>query len=239
MATASGCRNITESLYTIDEWTKLQPASFKAAFIAGKYYAMHDGAGMTQGRMFMLHTKEADSILEFTELVDAIYANPLDSNLYVAKGNQILQWDADDNNRYLGFYWLKNYQLGQPVNMSVAQVQAKYSETVPVNNVALNANLALMATGHTLGEIGCAEIGAYDIMGSAILPVPVSSPGQVQFTLMRDDAPVYSCPVTSGDAFKLPGDKMSDLYSAQISFNVRVDSVNMAQGMNELRSASV
>lgn len=240
VATSSGARNISDTLYTYDEWQKLYPATFKAAFADQRYYAMHGSATAAKDKIFMLHTKEADSILEFSEQVDALYTNPWDGRLHVAKANKISQWDADDNNRYLSFWESKAFQQGRPVNLSVAQVQAQFSDIRPVNNTILNANIALLADVKNVnGEIACAEIGVYEVAGSALLPVPASTPGSVQFTLMRDGQPVFTKSVTSNEAFRLPGDATSDLYGFRISSSIRVDSVNMAQGMNELRQAAV
>lgn len=240
VATTGGARNITELLYTEEEWRKLMPATFKAAFYDSRYYAMHESAGDELSAMFMLHTKEPDSTLAFSEIVDAIYTNPWDSRLYVAKANLVYQWDEDDNNRYLTYWQSKENQLGRPVNLSVAQVHAKYSDIRPVNNTILDANTALLADVNNVnGEIACAEVGVYEIAGSALLPVPAETQGSVQFTLLRDGVPVYTKQVTSSDAFVLPGDEKSDVYGVQIASSIPVYSVNMAQGMAELRQAGV
>lgn len=240
VAITSGARNITELLYTEEEWRLLMPATFKAAFYDSRYYAQHESPGDELSAMFMLHTKEADSTLSFSERVDAIYTNPLDSRLYVAKANLVYQWDEDDNNRYLSYWESKENQLARPVNLSVAQVHARYSDIRPVNNTILNANTALLADVNDVnGEIACAEVAVYEIAGSALLPVPAETQGSVQFTLVRDGKPVFTKQVLSSEPFRLPGDKKSDLYAVQITSSIPVFSVNMAQGMNELRQASV
>lgn len=240
VATTGGARNITELLYTEEEWRKLQPATFKAAFYDSRYYAMHDSPGAELSAMFMLHTKEPDSTVAFSERVDAIYTNPWDSRLYVAKANLVYQWDEDDNNRYLTYWQSKENQLGRPVNLSVAQVHARYSDIRPVNNSILDVNTALLADVNNVnGEIACAEVGVYEIAGSALLPVPAETPGSVQFTLLRDGVPVYTKQVTSSDAFLLPGDEKSDVYGVQIASSIPVYSVNMAQGMAELKQAGI
>lgn len=240
VATTGGARNITELLYTEEEWRKLIPATFKAAFYDSRYYAMHDSPGAELSAMFMMHTKEPDSTVAFSERVDAIYTNPWDSRLYVAKANLVYQWDEDDNNRYLTYWQSKENQLGRPVNLSVAQVHAKYSDIRPVNNTILNANIALLADVNNVnGEIACAEVGVYEIAGSALLPVPEETQGSVQFTLLRDGVPVYTKQVTSSEAFTLPGDEKSDIYGVQIASSIPVFSVNLAQGMKELRQAGI
>ena len=238
VATTSGVRNLTEALYTFDDWQALIPSSFKAAFYNSTYYCMHDS--LNQRYMFSLHLKENDSVIEYNEQVTSLYVNPWDGELYASKGNQISQWDSDDNNRYTGYWTTKLFQLARPVLMNVAQVQAKWDEVQDVSAAIQDANNALIADVRNVnGEIGCFEVGVYEIGASAILPVPSVTQNSVQFTLLRDETPVFSKLVTSDRAFRLPTDNKTDLYAAQITLSAPVYSINMAQGMGELRNASL
>lgn len=240
VATTSGARNITDGLYGLEEWQRLVPGSFKAAFSDHRYYAMHDGYSGQPARIFMLHTKEPDSAIEFSEQVTALYGNPWDGQLYVAKAKQISQWDADDANRYLSFWTAKTFQLSQKVNFSAAQVQAKYSDIVPIVNPGYNANLALLTDINLInGSIGSAPVGAHSIGGSALQIVSAQAPRTLQFTLVRNGVPVFNKVLTSSKPFKLPAGVKSDLYSVRISASIPWDSVNIAEGMAELRTAPV
>jgi hypothetical protein len=238
VATTGGVRNLTEALFTFDEWQLLMPATFKAGFHAGAYYAMHDTAD--QPSMFMMHTKESDSVVQFNEQVDAVYSNPWDGRLYVGKGNLISQWDSDDNKRYTSSWRSKEFQLARSVNLSVAQVHAKWEDLGVHDSSILEANEALMANVNNVnGEIGCFEVGDREIGSSLILPVPDQSAPSVQFTLIRDGAPVHTEQVTDSTPFRLPGNEKSDLYAVQISTTIPVYSINAAQGMAELKQSSV
>lgn len=238
VATTSGVRNITEALFTFDEWQLLMPETFKAGFHAGAYYAMHDTAD--QPSMFMMHTKESDSVLEFNEQVDAVYGNPWDGRLYVGKGNLIYQWDSDDIKRYTSSWRSKDFQLAKSVNLSVAQVQARWGDFAAYDDSILEANEALMADVRNVnGEIGCFEVGDREIGSSLIMPIPDQTEPSVQFTLLRDGEFVYTKQVTDSTPFRLPGDEKSDLYAVQISTTIPVFSINAAQGMQELKQASV
>jgi hypothetical protein len=238
VATTAGVRNITEALFTFDEWQLMMPDTFKAGFHAGAYYAMHDT--VDQPSMFMMHTKESDSVLEFNEQVDTVYGNPWDGRLYVGKGQHISQWDSDDIKRYTSSWRSKDFQLGRSVNLSVAQVQARWDDFAEYDTSILEANEALMADVRNVnGEIGCFEVGDREIGSSLILPIPDQTEPSVQFTLLRDGDPVYTKQVTSSAPFRLPGDEKSDLYAVQISTTIPVYSINAAQGMQELKQASV
>lgn len=238
VATTSGVRNITEALYTFDEWQLLMPETFKAGFKAGAYYAMHGSA--EQANIFMVHTKESDSVVEFNEQVDTMYLNPWDGNLYVSQSNTIKQWDSEEKTPSTLSWTSKEYQLSKPVNLSVAQVHAKFEELVVSDNTILDANTALLADVRNVnGEIGTFEVGVYEIAGSGILPLPAQSASSVQFTLIQDRVPVYTKQVTSSKPFKLPAGRKSELYALQISSNIPVYSLNAAQGMDELKQAAI
>lgn len=238
VATPAGCRNLTADLFTGDEWKLLLPATFKAGFQDGNYFAMHDTAA--QGYIFMLNTQEPDSVVEFNVEVDTIYANEFDGRLYVGQGNLLYLWDEDDSKRFTAYWTSKDYQLGKPVNLSVAQVHAKFDEVKPVDDTILDANTALLADINNVGGgIACGGIGVYAIAGSALLPVPDDSAASLQFTLMVDSVPAFTKLVTSSKPFRLPPGFKSDVQGVQISSSVPVYSINMAQGMEELKAAAV
>lgn len=240
VATTSGAKNITEQLFTIDEWSLLYATTFKAAFYNRRYHAMHDTPAGQQKRIFVLDIGKPDSHTEVTEQVDAIYANPWDGMMYVGKANKIYQWDADDNNRYLAFWESKEYQLSKRVNFSAAQLQARYDQIQPLNTTIRDANLVLLAdSGNVNGAIGAARIGRYGLGRSALRPVPQVTAGTAQFTLVADKVPVYTKQVTNSEAFRLPAGFKSDVYAIQITTTIPVFSVNAAQGMTELKAAAV
>lgn len=237
LATPAGVTNLTASLFTKDDWQKLRPDTFRSAFYDGLYIADH--ATDTINRLLLIDVKEPDSVTQFNDVFDAIYTNPWDSNMYVAKGNKIYQWDADNENRFAASWRSKVFQLPRKVNMAAAQVHARYGDIIALNNPALEHNIALMADVRNVdGEIACAEIGVYEIAASALLPVPEQSEGYLQFTLIRDGQPVFTKLLNSDKAFKLPAGKKSELYAVEISGSIGWESVNVAESIRELGQVS-
>lgn len=236
VATTSGVKNITAELFTYDEWQLLKPWTFKAAFQDGDYYAMHDGDD--QGLIFSLNTAEPLGVVEFNTQVDTLYFNPFDGRLYAAQENLISAWDSDDTKPATLYWTSKEYQLGTPLNFSAAQVHAKFDEVQVVDTSIYDANVAILADVNNVnGEIACAEIGVYEIAGSALLPVPESSESFVQFTLIKETVPVFTKKLYSSKPFRLPAGFKSEVYALQIASTVPVYSINMAQGMSELKQA--
>lgn len=233
LATPAGVRNLTEALYTIDDWGLMKPATFKASFFDGQYFADHQTA--TVNKIFVLDVKQPDSVVEINDTVAAVYRNPWDGVLYVAQANRIYEWDSDDSNRYVASWESKRFQLARPENLSACQVHAEYGEIVPINNTALAFNTALLADVRNVnGEIACAEVGVYEVCASAILPVPQQTEAFLQFSLVRDDTVVFSKRVTSSKPFKLPAGKKSELYRVQLYSSIPVHSVNVAGSIAEL-----
>jgi hypothetical protein len=237
VVTTAGARNLTAELFDFEDWQKLKPESFKAGFQGGTYYAMHDTD--SQGYVFSLNTKEPDSVVEFNLQVDTLYANPLDGRLYAGQANKISLWDGDDTKRMTAYWTSKEYQLGRSLNFSVAQVHAKFEDLKAVDNTILDANTALLADINKVGgAIGCSAIGVNAIAGSKLKPIPDVTAPSIQFTLIVEDTPVFTKEVTSSAPFRLPGDFKSDLQAAQIATTVPVYSINIAQGMQELKQAA-
>lgn len=235
LASSGGVRNITADLFTMADWQQLKPETFRAAYYDGFYYADH--ATVSVNRLLLIDIREPDSIGHCNESVDAIYTNPWDRRLYVAKANKIYKWDEDDLNRYVASWRSKAFQLGSLANMGAAQVHARYQDLIALNNQALAYNQALMANILNVnGEIACAEVSVYEIASSALIPVPQQTGGYLQFTLVRDGDPVFTKLVTSSKAFKLPAGKKSELYAFEIASSIGWESAHVAEGMAELKA---
>lgn len=238
VATTSGAQKVSKNLFTGDEWQLMFPSSFVAAFHDQRYYAMHETSDTEQDRIMVFNIEEPDSIIEVTEQVDTLYANPWDEQLYVGQANRISQWDVDDSNRYMALWESKDFQAGRPYSPSVAQVQAQYDDIQPENTAILDANLLLLANSNNVnGALAAARICRYGIGRSALRAVPVVTTGSAQFTLVRDGVPVFTEQISSSDPFRLPGGKKSDLYALRITTSIAAHSMASAEGMDELKQA--
>jgi hypothetical protein len=240
VATTGGAQSITGALYTLEEWQALMPETFKAAFSDSRYYAVHDTLGPQYASMWMLHTKENDSAQEFSENPSAIYANPYDGRLYAAKANLVSQWDSDDFTRLTASWTSKTHQLAKPINLSVAQVHAKFGDITPNGNAAYEANLSLLANINQIGgSIGDDEVGVLSCGSSRLDMAQSKLERALEFTLIRDGVAVFTKTLTSPEPFKLPADKKAEAYAVRMTGSIAWDSVNLAQGMDELRQAGV
>lgn len=240
LLTPSGSRKVTEATYRVDEWKAMKPETFKAAFFDGCYYAMHDPAtGQLQPRIWMLDMSAAESAAEVDMSVGALYANPLDGKMYVAQGKQILQWDADDSRRLLSFWQSADFQTAPPVNFTCAQVHARYSDIVPIDTSAVDANTALLASAdNIIGATGSTEFGVLPEGSTNLLEAPLATRNRVQFSLLVDGHIIFTQELNDRRGFKLPAGFKSEVHAIQVSSSLPVYSVTIATDMRELSQVS-
>lgn len=232
-------QKFTDKICREDEWKKLNPESFRAIFHDGQYYASYESADGR--RVLILDISEPDSLVEVVESPQAMLANELDGEMYIAKGGRILQWDAEPGSSYQADWVSMDVQMGRPTNFSVAQVHADFHEIQPPDNTILNQNAALMAegadavNGHMLGL----EMNLIEVNGSLLIPPKRQTDKKVTFSIWYDRELIFSTDVTSSAPFALPGGIEGEVISIGVSGSVRVHSMTIAQSTRELEEASL
>lgn len=238
LATPGGVRKLTQELYRDKEWIDLNPASFDAAFFDGQYYAQYSRNDMLS-RIWVLDIAEPDSATEIDEQVDALYRNEYDGMLYVAQGPRVFQWDTDDGFRYEADWMSKVFQLTKPTTFNCAQVFAEFGDIIPLDTAQQDANEVLQASPMMgSGQIAGLEICATEINGSLLVPITEQTLRKVQFTLYKDDLPIFTKQVTSQKPFRIPTGYRAEQVSMQLSPSVPVYSVAMATSMEELKQVA-
>lgn len=236
--TPSGGVKVTDKLYAKGDWEKLSPASMRAVFSNGYYFATHS---RTNGapRMLVLEWANLDSSSEVDDQFDALYHNPWDGLLYVAKGSKVYQFDADDSNRYLGYWRGPDEQLGPPANFSIAQVHAEYGDIVPLDTTITSGNAAMLADLTTIdGAFGMSPFGLVPVGTSSLLEQPAQTARKVQFSLLSNKQVVFSRDIASSKSFRLPAGFKTEVAAMLITASTRVYSCTIAQGAGELKAAS-
>lgn len=238
LATPSGVSKLTQRLYREDEWKALSPQSFNAAIFDGQYIAQYKVDAQTAA-LWVLDISEPDSVVEVDDEVSAIYRNPHDGELYVAKGAVIYRWNANDQRRYESDWRSMEFQLAYGATFNCAQVFADFSQIVPIDTTQQEQNQAEMATpmmgrGQLLGH----ELLAVEICGSEIVPLAAQSERRVQFTVLRNGAPFFTKNVTSSKPFRLPTGYREELMSIHLAVSVPTYSVAVAGSMAELKNVA-
>ncbi len=228
---------LTAALYREEEWKKLNPESFIAAFSDGQYYG-HYNAG-DSSYIWVFDTAEADSATRVEQLADTLVRNDFDGELYVGIDTKLYVWDTNDGTRYTSDWRSGTIQLPTPTNFSVAQVHAQFSDIVPPDTSILEANEDIIDEVDLVGgAINANELLVLEVNASALQQYEATTTRRVQFTLYADGQPVYSREITSSQPFRLPAGFVSEVYNIGLSATVPVYSATIAQSVAELAQNS-
>lgn len=235
LAAPGRVENLTAKLYREEEWRKLVPSSFQAAYFDSAYYGSYLPNGATMRQMWKFDPRDPDSIIEFDVHADALYRNNYDGYLYLSVEGLIYRWDANAGKRLTGDWLSVAMQLAKPTNFAVAQIHAEFGEAVEIDQGQLDANALIAGDVDAVsGSLNADEILVQEINGSNLVPVIPPLPQTVEFTLYVDGEPVYSKQVTSSVPFRLPGNYLSEIFRVGLSASVPVYSFAMAQSPKEL-----
>lgn len=138
--TPSGSRNITDSMFTKEQWQDLvDPTSVTADHYESRYVGFYNNG--TDSGSFIFDTISNSFVLSTsTTNPTATFQSLRNDKLYVAVAGNIKEWDAGSN---LTYTWRsKIFPMTKPLSMSCAQVEA---EAYPVT-AKIYADGALLHT---------------------------------------------------------------------------------------------
>ena len=138
--TPSGSRNITDSMFTKEQWQDLvDPTSVIADHYESRYVGFYNNG--TDSGSFIFDTISNSFVLSTsTSNPTATFQSLRNDKLYVAVAGNIKEWDAGSN---LTYTWRsKIFPMARPVSMSCAQIEA---ESYPVT-AKIYADDALLHT---------------------------------------------------------------------------------------------
>ena len=138
--TPSGSRNITDSMFTKEQWQDLvDPTSVMADHYESRYVGFYNNG--TDSGSFIFDTISNSFVLSTsTSNPTATFQSLRNDKLYVAVAGNIKEWDAGSN---LTYTWRsKIFPMARPVSMSCAQIEA---EAYPVT-AKIYADGALLHT---------------------------------------------------------------------------------------------
>lgn len=239
LAAPGRVENLTKRLYREQEWALLNPQSFDAEFFDGQYVGVYRTPTDIR-RVLVLDVGESDSIVEVEDWFDAMHRNEYDGRLYVTKGNEVFQWDANPGRAYESDWISMTYQLPRPTNFAVAQVHADFQAIVPIDDSVTQANQDLIDAGAdaVAGHLNGMELLTTEINGSFIVPNIPDTAKRVQFTLYADGEPVFTKAVTSSAPFRLPAGYRSEVFNIGLGSSVPTYAVTVAESTVELAQAS-
>lgn len=233
---------ITEASYTERDWRAVFPSTMIAASYGTAYVAAYQTSNSTEF-WFFRPGEPAPVSLGSASGVTALYTDPQDGSLTMARGDQVYRFDGDAGTR-LNYTWTtKLFQMSAPGNIGAFKAFVDFTMTPEERAAAeaarqavLAANTALVASGSTGGELGGAPIGSYMLGGSGLEPVPPATFDRFGVTVIVDDEVVYSQRVSDRYMHKLPSGYKSDNVTYVLSGNVPLNRFEFAETGEGLRA---
>lgn len=237
---SAGAQIFTRALYTVEEWTPLNPASMQCVQADSRVYIRYkpsDG----QVQLLKLDMQEAAILSSYSTDGNALYTDTLNGKLYVI-GTDVALFDGYYGQRMTYNWKSKAYEFPERINlgaglieyeatMSATEIQAAYS----VQQSDLAANQAIINAGLAVGAFGQNTINGDPIDGAFGITTPRSPAEFLTYTLYDHEQAVATIPVISGKAFRLPSGYKTDVIAHQLTGNVRVRYVKVAQTMTDLK----
>jgi len=233
---------VTEASYTERDWTAVYPSTMFAAAYGTAYVGAYEGPTGTEFWFFRPNEPAPVSLGSAAD-VTALYTDPQDGSLIMARGDLVFRFDADTGTRLTYTWTSKLFQKESPGNMGAFKAFAEF--TMPpaeraaaeaARQAVLSSNAALVAAGNTGGELGGAPIGTYMLGGSGLAPVPPATFDRLGVTAVVDEVVVYSQRVVDRLSHRLPSDYKADNVTFILSGNVPLNRFEFAETAEGLRA---
>lgn len=233
---------VTKDLFTLKEWSELNPDTFIAASADNRYYSGYTAD--SSSLMFVIDKNESASFLKVNQRISAIWADPWTGKLYVATDQKIYQWEGDPGTK-LSYEWKsKKFITAPPVNYGAAKIDADFDMSEEESaaaqtayDAAVAANEALITNGAMNDSLADPSIGEYEIGGDEMAVIPALVADSLQFQLWADGQLKHTKQVINSRAFRLPGGYKADNVEIVLSGNVKVTGVVLAETMDGLKGA--
>jgi hypothetical protein len=122
MLSNQGIKNVTEQVFTRDQWIALKPSSFVATMWEGKYLCSYD-TGTVSGTFAINPSNPESGVVYYDTVFGAAHNYLIDDYLYLRVGANIVSWDS--TGVFAPYTWRSGkLQAPRPINFGVAQVRA-------------------------------------------------------------------------------------------------------------------
>lgn len=228
-STTIGVDYLTKNVHSWPTWVAaLTPANVYGAYYRGRYF----GSDGTYTFMFERNDEVGGHLVQTDIKFTAAHYAAIDDAFFYAFEGKVYEWNSP-NAGYTAVGWKsKVFTVKQPVNLGAARVIADYggddSGLLAENAVILAANAALVATGDVGGDMGADDMGELQV-GASRLQDTREADAFVVFKLYAGKQLVFSATRTSDDLFRLPTGYRSDTFEVEVSNNVRVRAIHIAE----------
>ena len=248
---------VTKNFYTRTEWDDLDIPSTGMVSMTydDRYYGFWEDSDGDSHAIIYDPFEEHSVITENDQEMTAAWNDPETGKAYIMVDDDIMEWDADIANRQQYTWLSKKFTLPKPLNFGACKIKADFTMTAAesaaitaANAVITAANAALMASiqegldrvDPTGGAVGGQAVGEDEVGGDLLSPLIDTETQSIQFQLYARNQSTgetelkLTKEISDSLPFRLPSGYKSDEYEFQVSGNVDIFTVQIAETMKEL-----
>lgn len=240
---SSGISNLSQDLFTYEEWLEFDPTTIKAAIQNGRYIA-HYSKSMNDDGLLIIDLQESLAGLSTVPIgATALAIDERYDDLYFVRKHPSLGWILNKWEGLTGssqpFTWKSKIFLSSsgPANLSAARVRAGFLSDAEL--AELNANLEALAKAQAGDLHGSINATAYNVVTwngdiyQSLYPTYTFIP-KLTFKFYSDGALMLEKELSSDRAFKLPAGITGTRFEVEVESNVPVYEIRIASSMREL-----
>lgn len=243
-----GAGVVTTSLFSKDDWQRLNPQNFVAAQYNGRYlfaYDFYDVRGQHfVGTMAIDLTGSQPFLIRYDIHALAMFFDETQGALFYLQGNTVMQWDGLYEQNAVMAWRSKLISVPTPTNFGAILIEADASITAAeaqalaaARQAALDANAATFAAGNLGGVLGGQVLNQYDIDGDVLLPVP-SLNQSVTVNVYADQELVATVGELVNEVDRLPGGFKARLWEVEVVGTMPISQISLAGMARELQGVS-
>lgn len=245
-----GVQNATEGLMDKKEWQLYNPSSFVAAMHDDRIVAFYTDAGEDEnesGGIIFDPDEPTARWQETNETATAAWLEDSGGDMFYAKDNSLLQWDAAAVD--LSAFWRsKEFKTPRPVAMLCAKVRvtflSEYTDTDQQTAVAAALAVVTQKKANneivTHGTFAGYQAGQYAVASGPYLETAqqLGPTSGLTFKLLSDGDVLFTKTVSDEKPFRINMTEKRDKYEIELSgFQAQVHEVLVATSMSDLAAA--
>jgi len=231
----SGASIATQDIFSRRDWQAVNPETLHCTYYDGMVIAMSSSPGATERSGFVFDSKR-NTFSSNSIRATVTFADPEDGKLYLVSDGVLNEWNADVINSETFDWRSKVFKFTKPVNFGCGKVDADFDTLSSGQSADLAAQLAIdiayntatIATGITRGQLGDSMLDSLTLDGS-LMRSNTYAVKSLRLSLYAKGVLKYTEVVTSDKPFSLPSGFKSTLYEIQLSGNVAVYGVEIAE----------
>lgn len=240
---------VSANLFDPDDWRRLNPNTMRAGQIEGRWIGTYDAVDAQNNPItgsLIIDIAQQSFLIRASVSVRAWFFELGTGFLYFISpdANEVHQFDppGGDLNNY---YWRsKRFVLPKPENFgcilvesgartSQAQIDARQAEI----DAIIQANAALIAAGSVGGELGGEALGAVELAGDNLTPIPPIAGTTVTVNVFADGELVGSVSVID-QVKRLPSGFKKRIWEVDAFGDITIDQITMATTVDVLKEAA-